>query len=95
MLTTVRLLDPLVELRGITPDQWARDAGISPVTLRRYLNPRTGVGDEAALGRLLAEAECFVVVTAEGVLGEAWKEAILAALEEQRARRGAAVRAPG
>ncbi len=90
MLQTLRLLAPLVELRGITPAAWAHQAGISPVTLRRYLNPRTEVGDEAALERLLADAECFVVVTAEGVLGEAWKEAILAALEERRAQRKSA-----
>jgi hypothetical protein len=86
MLHTVRLLAPLMELRGISRMAWAADAGIPLVTLTRYLDPRTEVGDCDGLGRLLAEAECFVVVTAEGALGETWRDTILAALAERRDR---------
>jgi hypothetical protein len=87
MLHTARLLAPLMELRGITRAAWAADAGIPQVTLARYLDPRTAVGDTELLGRLLAEAECFVVVTEDGALSEAWRETILSALAERRARR--------
>jgi len=86
MLATVRLLAPLMELRGISPSAWAADAGIPLVTLTRYLDPRTAVGDCDRLGRLLAEAACFVVVTADGALSEAWRDTILNALAERRAR---------
>jgi hypothetical protein len=86
MLHTVRLLAPLMELRGVTRTAWAADAGISLVTLTRYLSPRTEVGDGDILTRLLAEAECFVVVTEDGALSEAWRETILSALAERRAR---------
>jgi hypothetical protein len=86
MLHTVRLLAPLMELRGISRPAWAADAGIPLVTLTRYLDPRTAVGDCDGLARLLAEAECFVVVSEDGALSEAWRETILAALAERRAR---------
>ncbi len=85
MLHTVRLLAPLMELRGVSRTAWAADAGIPLVTLTRYLDPRTAVGDGDVLARLLAEAECFVVVTADGALSEAWRDTILAALAERRA----------
>ena len=65
MLVTLRQLAPLVDLRGITVAQWARDAGTSELTLRRYLRRSTHVGDAAALERLLAGAECFVVVASD------------------------------
>jgi hypothetical protein len=86
MLHTVRLLAPLMELRGISRTSWAADAGIPLVTLTRYLSPSTEVGDSDCLCRLLAEAECFVVVSEDGALSEAWRETILTALAERRAR---------
>ena len=85
MLQTVRLLAPLMELRGITRTAWAADAGIALVTLNRYLSPGTEVGDGDSLARLLAEAECFVVVTGDGALSETWRATILDALAERRA----------
>jgi hypothetical protein len=87
MLQTVRLLAPLMELRGFTRGTWADDAGVSRVTLDRYLNPRTQVGDRESLDRLLAEAECFVVVTCDGALSDTWRDTILSALAERRAAR--------
>jgi hypothetical protein len=86
MLQTVRLLAPLMELRGISRPAWAADAGIALVTLTRYLDPRTAVGDADSLGRLLAEAACFVVVSEDGALSDAWRDTILDALAERRAR---------
>ncbi len=86
LLNTIRLLAPLMELRGITRTAWATDAGVPLVTLTRYLDPRTGVGDLDSLQRLLNEAECFVVVTGDGALSETWRETILNALAERRAR---------
>jgi hypothetical protein len=86
MLHTIRLLAPLMELRGISRTAWAADAGIPLVTLTRYLRPSTGVGDSDGLSRLLAEAECFVVVACDGALSETWRDTILAALAERRDR---------
>ncbi len=65
MLATLRQLAPLVELRGISHAQWARDAGTTELTLHRYLRRSTHVGDAAILERLLAGAECFVVVASD------------------------------
>jgi hypothetical protein len=87
MLHTVRLLAPLMELRGIAPAEWAQDAEVSQVTLARYLDPRTEVGDDDSLNRLLDKAACFVVVTGEGPLSDAWRDIIIQALAERRAAR--------
>jgi hypothetical protein len=81
LLDEVRRFAPLMELRGFTLREWALTAGTTELTLRRYLDPRCRVGDEDTLRRLLAEAECFVVIRPDGPLSEAWSASLKATVE--------------
>lgn len=92
MLTSTQLIDlrqlaPLMELRGITLAEWATRADVSLLTLRRYLSPRTRVGDDAVLERLLAEVACFLVVAPDGPLSTAWTESLSETVALMRKRR--------
>ena len=78
MLHQVRRFAPLMELRGISMRDWALAAGTTELTLKRYLDPHTHVGDEELLARLLAEVECFIVVQPDGPLSEAWAASLKA-----------------
>ena len=86
ILADLRQLAPLMELRGITLAEWAANADVSIFTLRRYLAPRTRVGDDEALARLLAEVRCFLVVAPDGPLSAAWTESLQETVELMRKR---------
>ena len=78
LLEQLRRFHPLMELRGITLREWALGADTTELTLKRYLDPHTHVGDEEILARLLKEVECFIVVEPDGPLSEAWSASIKA-----------------
>ena len=78
MLQQVRRFAPLMELRGISIREWALAADTTELTLTRYLDPHTHVGDEDILTRLLGEVECFIVVQPDGPLSEAWAASLKA-----------------
>ncbi len=90
MLLQVRRFAPLMELRGISTRDWAHTADTSELTLKRYLDPHTKVGDEKVLARLLAEVECFIVVEPDGPMSAAWaaslKATVRASFEESLRR---------
>lgn len=81
MLDQLRRFHPLMELRGISVRDWALGAGTTELTLKRYLDPHTRVGDEETLVRLLKEVECFIVVEPDGPLSEAWSASLKAMVE--------------
>jgi hypothetical protein len=86
LLADLRQLAPLMELRGISHAEWAASAQVSIFTLRRYLAPRTRVGDDEALNRLLAEVRCYLVVAPDGPLSAAWTESIQETIALMRKR---------
>lgn len=81
LLAEVRRFAPLMELRGFSMRDWALKSGTTELTLKRYLDPHTHVGDEDTLARLLNEAECFIVVRPDGPLSEAWSASLKAMVE--------------
>jgi hypothetical protein len=81
LLIQLRRFAPLMELRGIGRREWAISAGTTELTLARYLDPHTTVGDEATLSQLLREVECFIVVEPDGPLSEAWSASLRATVQ--------------
>ena len=72
LLNQLRELAPLMELRGVSLSTWAERAGTSLLTLKRYLDKRTSVGDEDVINALFKEVECWIVIHPDGPLSAAW-----------------------
>ncbi len=91
LLHEIRRFAPLMTLRGITLREWATGADTSELTLSRYLDPHTLVGDEDILTRLLAKVECFIIVEPDGPLSDAWsallKATVVSSFESALRRR--------
>jgi hypothetical protein len=81
LLNQLRELAPIMDLRGISKTEWVERAGTNLITLARYLDWRTSVGDEDTITALLDEVTCHIVVQPDGPLSTAWTEKLRQVME--------------
>jgi hypothetical protein len=72
LLRELRIMAPIMDLLGITRQEWAQRAHVSPLTLNRYLYRFTRVGDSDDLQALLNECQTTIIISPDGPLSEAW-----------------------
>lgn len=84
LLNQLRELAPFMDLRGINRNQWAELAGISRITLNRYLDKRTSVGDDEVINALLKAAECWIVIHPDGPLSALWTAELRKIIEDRQ-----------
>jgi hypothetical protein len=88
LLRELRLMAPFMDLIGITRQEWAQRAGVSPLTLNRYLYRFTRVGDSDEIQALLNECQHMVIIRPDGPLSEAWTAELKGIIKGRLAEQG-------